>query len=133
MFVDMARFMRPVSRAPVPQSPTSSGIFGDGGGALDDRVAGGGTRMPGTPSGFDTHSGAPRRAEHPTTRIRRRLVEFLERQTGQGFGDDLDDWRDWYWNRPYEPHPAYAQFKRSSMAGSWTSAWLRSSPPTPSS
>lgn len=110
MLVDMARFMRPVSRARLPQAP-SGGILGDGSGTPDDGVRDGGARTPGAARGFDADPGVPRRAEHPTTRIRRRLVEFLELQTGQSFGDDLDDWRDWYWNRPYEPHPAYAQFK----------------------
>ena len=45
---------------------------------------------------------------HP---VRVRLLRFLEQQTGQRFGDDLDRWRDWIWNRPYSPHPDYAAFK----------------------
>ena len=44
--------------------------------------------------------------------VRRRLIRFLERQTGQRLGDDLDRWRRWLWSLPYEPHPAYAEFKR---------------------
>jgi hypothetical protein len=40
-----------------------------------------------------------------------RLVDFLERQTGQAFGTDLASWRRWVWDRPYEPHPAYGEFK----------------------
>jgi len=44
--------------------------------------------------------------------VRRRLVRFLERQTGQRFADDLDRWHRWLGSLPYEPHPAYAEFKR---------------------
>lgn len=43
--------------------------------------------------------------------IRTRLIRCLERQTGQRFGDDLAAWREWMWNRPYDPHPDYAAFK----------------------
>jgi hypothetical protein len=52
-------------------------------------------------------SGAP----DPTLAVRRRLVSFLERKTGQRFGHDLKRWRLWLWNRPYRPHPDYAFFK----------------------
>ncbi len=45
---------------------------------------------------------------HP---VRVRLLRFLEQQTGQRFGDDLDAWRDWIWKRPYDPHPEYGAFK----------------------
>lgn len=43
--------------------------------------------------------------------VRTRLIRFLERETGQRFGDDLGAWREWMWNRPYDPHPDYAAFK----------------------
>jgi len=43
--------------------------------------------------------------------VRTRLIRFLERQTGQRFGDDLGAWREWMWSRPYDPHPDYAVFK----------------------
>jgi len=43
--------------------------------------------------------------------VRTRLIRFLERQTGQRFGDDLGEWRAWLWSRPYDPHPDYAAFK----------------------
>lgn len=110
MLVDIARFMRPARRTRGPQAPTGVGSIGVG----DDSFGGRGGRTTGGAGGFGVGSGAPRRAEHPSTRIRRRLVQFLERQTGQKFGDDLDDWRDWYWNRSYEPHPDYALLKGSS-------------------
>lgn len=43
--------------------------------------------------------------------VRARLTRFLEKQTGQRFGDDLSKWRKWMWNRPYEPHPDYTLYK----------------------
>ena len=49
----------------------------------------------------------------PGSPVRRRLLQFLERQTGQRFGDDLDRWRTWLWSRSYEPHPDYAALKRA--------------------
>ena len=48
----------------------------------------------------------------PAARARVRLVRFLERQTGQRFGDDLGRWREWMWRLPYEPHQEFAAFKR---------------------
>jgi hypothetical protein len=53
---------------------------------------------------------SPRQGEsvHP---IRVRLLDFLEKQTHQRFGNDLNAWRDWIWKQPYDPHPQYAAFK----------------------
>lgn len=48
--------------------------------------------------------------------VRTRLMRFLERQTGQRFGDDLGQWREWMWNRPADPHPDYAAFKAAVYA-----------------
>jgi Protein of unknown function (DUF3179) len=42
---------------------------------------------------------------------RRRLTNFLERQTHQRFGDDLRSWRKWMWALPDNPHADYASFK----------------------
>ncbi len=39
------------------------------------------------------------------------LVQFLEGQTGQSFGSDLNAWYRWIWSQPYDPHPDYGQFK----------------------
>ena len=47
----------------------------------------------------------------PAALARRRLTRFLEQQTGQRFGDDLDRWHQWIWELPYEPHPDYSEFK----------------------
>lgn len=48
---------------------------------------------------------------NPGSLVRRRLMRFLEQQTGRRHGDDLRAWRRWLWNRPYEPHPEYLLFK----------------------
>ncbi len=56
--------------------------------------------------------GEPRRLEHPTTRVWRRLAAFLEERTGLGVdGADLSNVQQWIWDQPYEPHPDYAVFK----------------------
>ena len=39
------------------------------------------------------------------------LVQFLEKQTGQSFGQDLTKWNEWIWTQPYEPHPEYIYLK----------------------
>ena len=49
----------------------------------------------------------------PGSPVRRRLLQFVERQTGQRFGDDLDRWRAWIWSRRDDPHPDYPSFKRA--------------------
>jgi hypothetical protein len=49
--------------------------------------------------------------EEPNAKVRGRLIGFLERQTQQRFGDDLERWLQWMWDLPYEPHPDYAFFK----------------------
>lgn len=56
---------------------------------------------------------APRRVndELIPNPVRQRIIRFLERQTGQRFGDDLGLWREWLWNRTVDPHPDYATFK----------------------
>ena len=54
---------------------------------------------------------------NPTLPVRQRLVRFLEKQTGQRFGDDLKRWRLWVWNRAYHPHPDYALFKAALYSG----------------
>jgi hypothetical protein len=40
-----------------------------------------------------------------------RLTRFLEAQTGQRFGSNLDGWRRWIWSLPYAPHADYGEFK----------------------
>ena len=43
--------------------------------------------------------------------IRQRLIDFLERQTGQQFGQDLNRWYQWMWRLPDAPHRDYGPFK----------------------
>jgi hypothetical protein len=40
-----------------------------------------------------------------------RLAEFMEAQTGQALGTDVERWREWAWSLPYAPHPQYDDFK----------------------
>jgi hypothetical protein len=107
MVVDVARFMRP------PRPRRGEADFGDlvgddtepEGEDLAEVGAAGGGRFP-TPG-----RAGPAPEEHPSTRVRERLVKFLEARTGQRLGQDLRAWRRWYWSRPYRPHPDYALFK----------------------
>lgn len=97
--VDLARFTRP---SPVPVSQDLSGVMPH----IDPQGAPAMPRYPGAHFGT---LGSPH--VDPTSAIRRRLVRFLERQTGQRFQDDLDRWRRWIWSRPYEPPTEYLAFK----------------------
>ncbi len=45
--------------------------------------------------------------------VRSRFFRFLQKQTGQRFGEDAQRWMKWVWKQPYNPHPEYANFKRS--------------------
>jgi hypothetical protein len=49
-------------------------------------------------------------------RGRRRLISFLEKRTGQRFGEDFQRWRRWTWTLPYQPHPEYPRFKAELYA-----------------
>lgn len=42
---------------------------------------------------------------------RKRILETLERKTGQSFGNDAEKWTLWLWNSEYQPHPQYGDFK----------------------
>ena len=102
LFVDLARFMRG-ARATGDEEPSPD----------DGDRRGEGAAPSGRP-GFPDSASVGRRS--PSVRIRARLLGFLEKQTGQHFGDDLARWRRWYWNRPYDPHPDYAPFKAGLYA-----------------
>ena len=45
------------------------------------------------------------RREHPSTRVWRRLRRFVEQQTGERFGGEVDRLQHWIWEQPYDPHP----------------------------
>lgn len=85
MFIDMARLMRPSRR----NAPTT---LADSSQILDD-----GRSAPGPERPFSDAADLPDRGSP----VRRRLVAFLEKQTGHRFGDDLTAWRDWMWKLPY--------------------------------
>ena len=105
LIVDLARFMRS-ARPTRPAGDEEGSSLDDG----DRRGGGGAAGRSGFPDSGSA-SGLPRSA-----RIRARLLGFLEKQTGQRFGDDLGRWRRWYWSRPYDPHPDYAAFKAGLYA-----------------
>jgi len=101
MILDMARLLKGPSRA--------SGAGGTGapsGDGLADEGAGAGARS--RPS---LDESAPGDRMIPGDPRRERLVKFLEKQTGQKFGQDLKAWRRWLWRQPYKPHPELLAFK----------------------
>ena len=68
------------------------------------------------PSGFDRGAAAQLPPpEHPSTRVWRRLIRFLDDRIDERLGrgeQDLTTLQHWMWARPYEPHPDYTEFKR---------------------
>ena len=101
MFVDLARMMRP------PRG-TSDEALTPGSNSVDDVDADAGNGNA-RPSGL--MPGVPDRGSP----IRRRLLSFLEKQTGKRFGNDLNAWRTWMWSLPYDPHPDYARLKAALL------------------
>lgn len=100
MIVDVARFL------PSPR----------GRGSVDETVAFDADADGGlTESRRDRDLPAPVR-QPPGSEVRRRLTDFLEKQTRQRFGDDLRAWRRWIWSRPVNPHSRYAAFKAELYA-----------------
>lgn len=51
--------------------------------------------------------------ENPSTKIWRRLMGYLEAQTGQRFRGDIERVHQWIWDQDYDPHPEYMLFKRA--------------------
>jgi len=96
MIVDLARFMR---RGRTDSSDIETVAV------PDDEASRLGPERP-SPRGEEA---TPRSS--PQARVRLRLIRFLTKQTHETFGDDLNRWRHWIWDRPYEPHPDYALFK----------------------
>lgn len=39
------------------------------------------------------------------------IFSLIETRTGQNFGTDFEEWRQWIWKQEYQPHPQYAKFK----------------------
>jgi hypothetical protein len=102
MIVDIARLLHGVRQRGPGEAGERSGALPseDGGPDLDAE------RRSGRPD-----SGKALPALVPSDPRRQRLIRFLEKQTGQRFGDDLGAWRRWIWRHPYEPHPDLPFFK----------------------
>lgn len=96
LLLDLARMFRPSSR---PRPMVDVGPMGMPAGS---RLSSAGAGLP--------EIGDPGSPE------RRRLLQFLERQTSQRFGDDLDRWRKWTWSLPAEPLPVHVALKRRLYA-----------------
>lgn len=88
---DMLRFLMP------PQSMND--------GVLD-------RQRPGTePSGGIASQITPE--EHPSTKVWRRLMGYLEERSGRRFRGDIKHLHQWIWDQTYDPHPEYLFFKRT--------------------
>lgn len=101
MIIDMARLLRPASAA--PEGPGLAEVSSLGDGAESGEL--------GLSSRRDDFATATRRPPSQESRIRARLLRFLEQQTGKHFDPQLRSWRTWMWSLPYDPHPDYAAFK----------------------
>ncbi len=101
IFIDFARMMRPPDR-----SSSGGSASGPSGGLIPESMAD--AREAHRPTDLSARAAVPGDRGSP---IRRRLLQFLKKQTGKNFGDDLDGWRRWMWSLPYEPHPDYAYLK----------------------
>ncbi|MBI3402260.1 MAG: DUF3179 domain-containing protein [Acidobacteria bacterium] len=101
MFIDMARLMR-APRGRLDESRASFPAPDDVSATLDDPTGAPSSGRIGAIDDQPRERGAP---------ARRRLLAFLEQRTGQRFGDNLNQWRQWMWALPYAPHPDYAAFK----------------------
>jgi hypothetical protein len=97
MLVDVVRFL-PSPRANRAANEGPSLDFDD---AVEERAGA-------TPGRGDF---PPMVRSSPGAETRRRLTNFLDRQTRQRFGDDLRAWRRWIWALPDNPHADYASFK----------------------
>ncbi len=63
-------------------------------------------------------------ASDPRVQTRERILDFLEAQTGQEYGDDLDQWRHWMWAQPYNTHAQISRFK-ANVYGSFDQAFRK--------
>lgn len=103
LIIDMARFMRPARRFVQPRAQPVAPLGGSRRSGVEPwRQGGFGVAVP--------------LGQDPSSIVRRRLIDFLEEQTGQRFGDDLGAWRRWMWQLEYAPHPAYDVFKGALYA-----------------
>jgi hypothetical protein len=100
MFIDVARLVQPPRDSGARLSMAED----------DPDFAVGSSRLGGR--GLDAMGTSPRPRVSPAQQIRKRLLDFIKKRTGQKkLGKDLDAWRRWLWSQPYDPHPEYAIFK----------------------
>ncbi len=102
LLLDWVRFL------PSGKGGDSARLGADGNAVLDTDFSGG------DPSGnSDPLRGGSRFSSRrdPRVQTRERILKFLERQTGQNHGDDLDAWRQWMWAQPYDTHAQIGMFK----------------------
>ena len=88
---DMLRFL-------VPPQTTNDGVFDPRRPGMEPRV---GIASQITPQ------------EHPSTKVWRRLMGYLEERSGQRFRGDITYLHQWIWDQTYDPHPEYLFFKRT--------------------
>ena len=98
LLIDAARFL-PSPRVRALASDDGQDVLSPAD-ALGSEGAAGGRRPSATPG--------PLTAAAVT---RGRLTTFLEKRTGQRFGDDLRAWRRWLWSRPTDVPADYATYK----------------------
>ena len=103
MVIDVARFLPPV-RPPRFGDPDGGGVPEFGPDADDGDFRG-------REGNFPSVERPP-----PGTEVRQRLTAFLQKHTGQRFGDDLRAWRRWVWSEPRRAHPWLARFKAELYA-----------------
>lgn len=103
MIIDMARLLRPARRA---RPPSGGAEFAGSAGSAPDDGGEDVTQRLGAEVATEFTVGST-----PESRIRSRLISFLEARTRKRFDQSLNGWRQWMWSLPYEPHPDYAAFK----------------------
>lgn len=101
LIIDLARMLPPLPGR-------SAGAESAGAAGLNDNPDGNGATTRPRPD-RDLVDAGP--TLNPGQLARRRLTQFLEKQTRQKFGDDLAAWRRWMWALPNNPHPEYPRFK----------------------
>lgn len=109
MIIDIARLLRPAPRA---VAPSGGAALAGGGAETYDETGDDPSPRPGAEFAEET---ALRTT--PESRVRSRLISFLEQQTRKRFDRSLNGWRAWMWSLPYEPHPDYARFKGMVYGG----------------
>ncbi len=102
LLLDWVRFL------PSGKAGDTARLGADGNAVLDTDFSGGDPSGNSDPLRGGSRFGSRR---DPRVQTRERILKFLERQTGQKHGDDLDAWRQWMWAQPYDTHAQIGVFK----------------------